>query len=91
MLMHANSREEISEAGAGEIVGVVGLKATKTGDTLCDEGHQIVLESIEFPEPVISLAIEPKIKADQEKLDMALGRLAEEDLTFKIKTNQETG
>ena len=91
MLMHANSREEISEAGAGEIVGVVGLKATKTGDTLCDEGHQIVLESIEFPEPVISLAIEPKTKADQEKLDMALGRLAEEDLTFKIKTNQETG
>lgn len=91
MLMHANSREEISEAGAGEIVGVVGLKATKTGDTLCDEGHQIVLESIEFPEPVISLAIEPKTKADQEKLDMALGRLAEEDPTFKIKTNQETG
>ncbi|HOX96280.1 MAG TPA: elongation factor G [Candidatus Woesebacteria bacterium] len=91
MLMHANSREEIPEVGAGEIVGVVGLRATKTGDTLCDEGHPIVLESIEFPDPVISLAIEPKTKADQEKLDLALGRLAEEDPTFKIKTNQETG
>lgn len=91
MLMHANSREEVNEAGAGEIVGVVGLKSTKTGDTLCDEGHPIVLESIDFPDPVISLAIEPKTKADQEKLDLALGRLAEEDPTFKIKTNQETG
>ncbi len=91
MLMHANSREEISEAGAGEIVGVVGLKATKTGDTLCDESKPIILESINFPEPVISLAIEPKTKADQEKLDLALGRLAEEDPTFKIKTDHETG
>lgn len=91
MLMHANSREEINTASAGEIVGIVGLKATKTGDTLCDENNPIVLESINFPEPVISLAIEPKTKADQEKLDLALGRLAEEDPTFKIKTNHETG
>lgn len=91
MLMHANSREEIETAQAGEIVGVVGLKATKTGDTLCDEGHPIILESINFPDPVISLAIEPKTKADQEKLDLALGRLAEEDPTFKIKTDHETG
>ncbi|EKD52894.1 MAG: hypothetical protein ACD_61C00206G0004, partial [uncultured bacterium] len=91
MLMHANTREEISEAGAGEIVGVVGLKATKTGDTLCDENKQLVLESINFPDPVISLAIEPKTKADQEKLDLALGRLAEEDPTFRIRTDHETG
>jgi elongation factor G len=91
MLMHANSREEIAEAGAGEIVGVVGLKGTKTGDTLCDESKPIVLESINFPDPVISLAIEPKTKADQEKLDIALGRLAEEDPTFKIKTDHDTG
>ena len=91
MLMHANSREEIAQASAGEIVGVVGLKATKTGDTLCDESKPLVLESINFPDPVISLAIEPKTKADQEKLDLALGRLAEEDPTFKIKTDHETG
>ncbi len=91
MLMHANTREEIQEARAGEIVGIVGLKATKTGDTLCEETRPIVLESIDFPDPVISLAIEPKTKADQEKLDIALGRLAEEDPTFKIKTNHETG
>jgi len=91
LLMHANTREEIDQASAGEIVGIVGLKSTKTGDTLCDEAHPIILESINFPDPVISLAIEPKTKADQEKLDIALGRLAEEDPTFKIKTNQETG
>jgi len=91
MLMHANTREEVSEAGAGEIVGVVGLKATKTGDTLCDEYKPLVLESINFPDPVISLAIEPKTKADQEKLDVALSRLAEEDPTFRIKTDHETG
>lgn len=91
MLMHANTREEVAEAGAGEIVGVVGLKATKTGDTLCDENKPLVLESINFPDPVISLAIEPKTKADQEKLDLALGRLAEEDPTFRIKTDHETG
>lgn len=91
MLMHANTREEVSEAGAGEIVGVVGLKMTKTGDTLCDENKPLVLESINFPDPVISLAIEPKTKADQEKLDVALSRLAEEDPTFRIKTDHETG
>ena len=91
MLMHANTREEVAEASAGEIVGVVGLKATKTGDTLCDENKPLVLESINFPDPVISLAIEPKTKADQEKLDLALGRLAEEDPTFRIKTDHETG
>ena len=91
VLMHANTREEISEAKAGEIVAIVGLKSTKTGDTLCDENRPLILESIDFPEPVISLAIEPKTKADQEKLDIALGRLSEEDPTFKIKTNQETG
>ena len=91
MLMHANTREEIAEAGAGEIVGIVGLKATKTGDTLCDENKPLILESINFPEPVISLAIEPKTKADQEKLDVALSRLAEEDPTFRIRTDHETG
>ena len=91
MLMHANTREEVSEASAGEIVGIVGLQSTKTGDTLCDENKPLVLESINFPDPVISLAIEPKTKADQEKLDLALGRLAEEDPTFRIKTDHETG
>lgn len=91
MLMHANTREEVAEASAGEIVGIVGLKATKTGDTLCDENKPLILESINFPDPVISLAIEPKTKADQEKLDLALGRLAEEDPTFRIKTDHDTG
>ncbi|HZZ98986.1 MAG TPA: elongation factor G [Candidatus Saccharimonadia bacterium] len=91
LLMHANQREEIPETFAGEIVAVVGLKSTKTGDTLCDEAHPIRLEGISFAEPVISLAIEPKTKADQEKMGLALGKLAEEDPTFKIKTNQETG
>jgi len=91
LLMHANQREEISEALAGEIVAVVGLKDTGTGDTLCNEGNPIILEKITFPEPVISLAIEPKTKADQEKMGLALQRLAEEDPTFKIKSNYETG
>lgn len=91
LLMHANDREEIDEAYAGEIVAVVGLKDTITGDTLCDENHPIVLESINFAEPVISLAIEPKTKSDQEKLAYALQRLAEEDPTFRVKTNHETG
>jgi elongation factor G len=89
--MHANHREEIGEVFAGEIVAVVGLKDTGTGDTLCDEGSPIVLEKITFPEPVISLAIEPKTKADQEKLGIALSRLSEEDPTFRIKSNPETG
>ncbi|MCX8008463.1 MAG: elongation factor G [Patescibacteria group bacterium] len=90
LLMHANQREEIKDAYAGEIVAVVGLKDTITGDTICDSEHPIVLEKISFPDPVISLAIEPKTKNDQEKMGYALQRLAEEDPTFKIKTNQET-
>ena len=90
LLMHANHREEIKEAYAGEIVALVGLKDTGTGDTLCDEKNPIALEKITFPEPVISLAIEPKTKADQEKLGLALKRLSEEDPTFSIKTNHET-
>jgi elongation factor G len=91
LLMHANHREEIKEAYAGEIVALVGLKDTITGDTLCDEKSPIILEKITFPEPVISLAIEPKTKVDQEKLGLALKRLSEEDPTFSIKTNHETG
>ncbi len=91
MLMHANDREEVQEAIAGEIVGVVGMKDTRTGDTLCDAAHPIVLEGISFAEPVISLSIEPKTKVDQEKMGLALSRLAEEDPTFKIRSNQETG
>ncbi len=90
LLMHADHREEVAEAYAGEIVAVVGFKETITGDTLCDPNHPIVLEKITFPDPVISLAIEPKTKADQEKMSYALQRLAEEDPTFKIKTNFET-
>jgi elongation factor G len=91
LLMHANQREEIKEAYAGEIVAIVGLKDTVTGDTLCDEQNPIVLEQISFPEPVISLAIEPQTKSDQEKLGYALKRLMEEDPTFRVKTNHETG
>jgi len=90
LLMHANQREEIKEAFAGEIVAVVGFKDTITGDTVSDKDEPIVLEQITFPEPVISLAIEPKTKNDQEKMGYALQRLAEEDPTFKIKTNHET-
>jgi len=90
LIMHANQREEIKEAYAGEIIAVVGLKDTVTGDTLCDEGKPIILEKISFPEPVISLAIEPKTKSDQEKLGYALKRLMEEDPTFRVKTNHET-
>lgn len=91
LLMHANDREEIKEAYAGEIVAIVGLKDTITGDTLCDETKPIVLEQITFPEPVISLAIEPKTKSDQEKLGYSLKRLQEEDPTFTVKANHETG
>ncbi|HVE80644.1 MAG TPA: elongation factor G [Candidatus Dormibacteraeota bacterium] len=88
--MHANHREEVSEVYSGEIAAAVGLKATTTGNTLCDPAHPIVLESITFPEPVISIAIEPKTKADQEKMSIALQRLAEEDPTFRMTTNHET-
>ncbi|MBI4078914.1 MAG: elongation factor G [Candidatus Levybacteria bacterium] len=91
LLMHSNQREEIKVAEAGEIVAIVGLKDTGTGDTLCDQAKPIVLEKISFPEPVISLAIEPKTKSDQEKLGYALKRLMEEDPTFQVKTNHETG
>ncbi|MGB9804640.1 elongation factor G [Desulfofundulus sp.] len=89
--MHANHREEIDEAYAGDIVAAVGLKETTTGDTLCDEKHPIVLESMDFPEPVISVAIEPKTKADQDKMGVALSKLAEEDPTFRMHTDPETG
>ena len=89
--MHANKREEIQEVYAGDIAAAVGLKDTTTGDTLCDEKHEIVLESMEFPDPVIEIAIEPKTKAGQEKMGIALAKLAEEDPTFKTYTNEETG
>jgi elongation factor G len=89
--MHANKREEIKEAYAGDIVAAVGLKITKTGDTLCDAKHPLLLEAMEFPDPVISVAIEPKTKADQDKLGMSLSRLAEEDPTFRVHTDQDTG
>ncbi len=89
--MHANHREDIDEAYTGDIIAVVGLKHTKTGDTLCEERDPIILEKMEFPDPVISVAIEPKTKADQEKMGEALGKLAEEDPTFRISTNEETG
>ncbi len=88
--MHANHREEIDSVGAGDIAAAVGLKNTTTGDTLCDESKQIVLESITFPEPVIELAVEPKTKADQDKMAIALQRLAEEDPTFRVHTDQES-
>lgn len=90
LLMHANQREEIQEAYAGEIVALVGLKATRTGDTLCAENAPIVLEGISFAEPVISLAIEPATKSDQEKMGMALSKLSEEDPTFRVKVNPDT-
>ncbi|WP_062196954.1 elongation factor G [Massilibacterium senegalense] len=89
--MHANSREEISEVYAGDIAAAVGLKDTGTGDTLCAEKEEVILESMEFPEPVISVAIEPKTKADQDKMGVALAKLAEEDPTFRTETNEETG
>ncbi len=91
MRMHANHREEIDEIFAGGIAATVGLKDTTTGDTLCDEKNPIVLEQIVFPEPVISIAIEPKTKADQEKMGIALKKLSDEDPTFRVKTDEETG
>ena len=89
--MHANKREEIKEVYAGDIAAAVGLRTATTGDTLCDEDHPIVLESIDFPDPVISIAIEPKSKADQEKLGLSLQKLATEDPSFKVRTDEETG
>ena len=91
LMMHANHREEIDEIYAGDICAIVGLKETTTGDTLCDENHPIILENMEFPEPVIRVAIEPKTKAGQEKMTLALIKLAEEDPTFKTYTDKETG
>ena len=91
LMMHANHREEIDKVYAGDIAAAVGLRDTTTGDTLCDEDHLVVLESMEFPDPVINVAIEPKTKAGQEKMTMALVKLAEEDPTFKTYTDQETG
>lgn len=89
--MHANSREEIKEVRAGDIAACVGLKDVTTGDTLCDMDNKIVLERMEFPEPVISVAVEPKSKADQEKMGIALGKLAQEDPSFRVKTDEESG
>lgn len=89
--MHANKREDVKEIHAGDIVAAVGLKSTLTGDTLCDGDKPVILESMEFPEPVISVAIEPKTKADQEKLSVALGKLAQEDPSFKVSFDEETG
>jgi len=89
--MHANKREEIKEVYAGDIAAAVGLKYTTTGDTLCNEDQAVILESIEFPEPVISIAIEPKTKSDQEKLGLSLQKLASEDPSFRVKTDEETG
>jgi elongation factor G len=88
--MHANHREEVDEVYAGEIAAVIGLKGTTTGNTLCDESRPVILESISFPEPVISIAVEPKTKADQEKMGIALSKLAEEDPTFRVRTDEET-
>ena len=89
--MHANKREEIESAGAGDIVAVMGLKHTTTGETLCDDKNPVILESMDFPAPVIQVAIEPKSKGDQEKLGIAIQRLAEEDPTFQVRTDEETG
>ncbi len=89
--MHANKREEIAEVRAGDIAAAIGLRETRTGDTLCDEDHPIILETMRFPEPVISVAIEPKTKADQDKLGLALQKLAEEDPTFHVRQDAETG
>ena len=89
--MHANKREEIKEVYAGDIAAAVGLRSVSTGDTICDEKHPVVLEAMDFPEPVISLAIEPKTKADQEKLGQGLGKLMAEDPTFRVRTDQQTG
>src|SRR6185436_7574144 len=89
--MHANKREEIKEVYAGDIAAAVGLRNVTTGDTVCDTGKPVVLESINFPAPVISLAVEPKTKADQEKLGQGLAKLMQEDPTFKVETDPDTG
>jgi elongation factor G len=91
VLMHANNREEITEAYAGDIVALVGMKDTRTGDTLCDPNKAVILEKMEFPDPVIEMAVEPKTKADQEKMGLALMKLATEDPSFRVSTNEESG
>src|SRR5690606_4367158 len=91
LLMHANHREDIEWASAGDIVAIAGLKITTTGETLCDPSNPVILERMEFPDPVIEVAIEPKTKADQEKMGMALVRLAQEDPSFRVSTDQESG
>jgi elongation factor G len=91
LLMHANSREDIKEAHAGDIIALAGLKETRTGDTLCDPAHAVILEKMEFPDPVIEIAVEPKAKADQEKMAVALSKLAAEDPSFRVSTDQESG
>ena len=91
LLMHANNREDIKEAYAGDIVALAGLKEVRTGDTLCDAKQPVILEKMEFPDPVIEIAIEPKSKADQEKLGVALAKLAAEDPSFRVSTDQESG
>ena len=89
--MHANKREEIQQMSAGDIAAVVGLKSVATGDTICDQHYPLVLEAMEFPTPVITLAIEPRTKADQEKLGQGLAKLTSEDPTFQVRTDDETG
>src|SRR5690606_10542974 len=91
LLMHANAREDVEEAFAGDIVALAGLKETTTGDTLCAEKQPIILERMEFPDPVIELSVEPKTKADQEKMGVALNRLAAEDPSFQVTTDHESG
>ena len=91
VLMHANSREEIAEAYAGDIVALVGLKDTRTGDTLCDPSKPVILEKMDFPDPVIEMAIEPETKGDQEKMAVALQKLTAEDPSFRVSTDQESG
>src|SRR5207237_3458838 len=89
--MHANKREDIEDASAGEIIAIGGMRQVTTGDTVCDETKPIVLEAMEFPAPVIRVAVEPKTRADQDKLGTALSRLAQEDPSFNVSTDQETG
>ena len=91
LLMHANHREDVKEARAGDIIAVAGLKNVTTGDTLCDAEKPIILERMEFPDPVIEVAVEPKTKADQEKMGEALGRLAKEDPSFRVTSDEESG
>src|SRR3954469_2443500 len=88
--MHANKREEIEEVRAGDIAAAIGLRDTRTGDTMCDDDHPIILEAMKFPNPVIDVAIEPKSKADQDKMAIAMQKLAEEDPTFRVRTDPET-